>query len=126
MVLSESMNERERPGDFVGLSIATLRMILCCDALPEYSGRTIVKKSSGSELGISFRIFRKIRDHILTAVWSRAVATFQKDLIPDYPINASRGAQNDAQIGSRANLCDTAIGRPRKLAFVTGQEVSGK
>jgi hypothetical protein len=69
MVLSESVNERERPGDFVGLSIATLRMILRRGVLPEYSGKTVVKKFSESELGISVRIFRKIhRPHIHTAV----------------------------------------------------------
>jgi hypothetical protein len=79
MVLSESVNERERPGDFVGLSIATLRMILRRGVLPEYSGKTVVKKSSGSELGIALRIFRKIRDHIHTAAWSCAVATFKKN-----------------------------------------------
>ena len=86
MVLSESVNERERPGDFVGLSIATLRMILRRGVFPEYSGKTVVKKFFESELGIAIQIFRKIRrPHIHMAVLELCGRHLSKRSYPRLP-----------------------------------------
>lgn len=112
MVLSESVNERERPGDFVGLSIATLRMILRRGVFPEYSDKTVVKKFSESELGIALRIFRKIRrPHIHTAVLELRGRHLSKRSYPRLPdqrlLEERRRAMR--RLARLRDLCGTAM-----------------
>lgn len=112
MVLSELVNERERPGDFVGLSIAALRMILRRGFLPEYFGKTVVKKFPGFELGIALRIFRKIRrPHIHTAVSKLCGRHLSKRSYPRLPdqllIEERRRAMR--RLARVRDLCGTAM-----------------
>jgi hypothetical protein len=95
MVLSESVNKRERLCAFARLSTATFKMILRRDALPKHAGKKVEKNSPYLNSKLRFEYSARYGDRIFAWLFSScAVATFQKDFLPDYLISHSskRGA----------------------------------